>query len=142
MLQLSDFSAGWTQNGDITQASPLNGGTTIGYGDFENQPYSIQESLYSFSSETAAEQGTENALSETEGNFASGYAPMSFSGVKADQVFAYREPGVFVPVPGGGYDPPVPTDFIVVRDGTTVATFYDGGGDAQLEVAAARRATT
>ena len=32
----------------------------------------------------------------------------------------------------------MPTDFIVVRDGTTVATFYDGGGDAQLEVAAAR----
>ena len=102
MLQLSDFSAGWSQNADITQASPLNGGTTIGYGDFENQPYSIQESLYSFSSETAAEQGTENALSETEGNLGSGYAPMSFPGVKADQVFAYREPGVFVHIPGGG----------------------------------------
>ena len=67
MLQLSDFSAGWTQNADITQASPLNGGTTIGYGDFENQPYSFQESLYSFSSEAAAEQGTENPSARPKG---------------------------------------------------------------------------
>ena len=85
MLQLSDFSAGWTENDSLAAKRRAQQGCRSGNGDFENLPYSIQESLYSFPSVVAAEQGTENALNETEGNF--GYAPMSFPGVKTDQVF-------------------------------------------------------
>jgi hypothetical protein len=133
LLSLYDVSAGWvdgtcvdgSENPEQCQKpGPVPDGVLIGYTGFQNSDGSptadIEEDLYSFPSAAVAEADTSNPKTLLGSALAKIVVPMSFPGVKADQVSAFTL----------RISEDEQADYIIVRDNDRVGVFSSAGDTA------------
>lgn len=133
LLSLYDVSTGWvdgtcvdgSENPEQCQKpGPVPDGVLIGYTGFQNSDGSptadIEEDLYSFSAAAVAEADTTNPKTLLGSALAKIVVPMSFPGIKADQVSAFTL----------RISEDEQADYIIVRDNDRVGVFSSAGDSA------------